>query len=357
MSDRTPMTRRSVLKTAGALGATAAVGRIAMPAVARGEEAVLRITTWGGKWGEIMKGEVLPAFEKEHKCKVEVDSAFPYYPKLLASPRSKPIYDVFHTNSNEQWAAVDQGLIEPHFDQRQVPNIVDVYPYAVSDKIVGVSIFTSAVGLAYRTDKLATAPLSWKDLWDAKYAGVRGSYVVPANALGQMLLMFCGKLYGGGYQDVDAGFKALERLKPVRQVDFTGTMEKILLAGEVTIGELHDSGVYRYNDQNPRPPLAFVAPTEGVFALEQVLAVTKGSDKKELGYAYVNYMLSPAIQRRLSEYVWYSPSNRKVTLGPEYQDKLLTTEAKVATLIQFDWKWYNARADEFNDRYNRLFRG
>lgn len=346
------MNRRSVLKAAGATAAT-----LAMPAIARADEPVLRITTWGGKWGEIMKGQVLPAFEKAFKCKVEVDSAFPFYPKLLASPRSKPIYDVFHTNSNEQWAALEQGLIEPKPDPKHVPHLADLYPYATSDKIVGVSIFTSAVGLAYRTDKITKPPVSWKDFWDPQYAGIRGSYVVPANSLGQMLLMFAGKLYGSGMQDMDAAFKAFEKLKPVRQVDFTGTMEKILLAGEVSIGELHDSGVYRYNDQNPRPPLAFVAPSEGVLALEQVLAVTQGSDKKELAYAYVNYMLAPDNQKQLAEAVWYSPSNRKVVLGSEYQEKLLTTEAKVASLVQFDWKWYNAHADEFNDRYNRLFRG
>jgi putative spermidine/putrescine transport system substrate-binding protein len=88
-----------------------------------------------------------------------------------------------------------------------------------------------------------------------------------------------------------------------------------------------------------------------------VLAITKGSDKKALANAYINYMLAPDNQKKLAEAVWYSPSNKKVVLGPEYQDKLLTTEAKVATLVQFDWKWYNARADEINDRYNRLFRG
>ena len=30
---------------------------------------------------------------------------------------------------------------------KEVPNIADVYPYAVSDKIVGVTIFTSAIGM------------------------------------------------------------------------------------------------------------------------------------------------------------------------------------------------------------------
>src|SRR5882762_8117386 len=136
-----------------------------------------------------MKGQVLPAFEKEHKCKVEVDSAFPYYPKLLASPRSKPIYDVFHANSNEQWAAAEAGLIEPKVDAKLVPNIADVYPYAVSDKIVGVSIFTSAIGLGMRADKGYTNVDSWKAFWDAQYEGVRGGYVIPVNSLGQAFLM------------------------------------------------------------------------------------------------------------------------------------------------------------------------
>jgi len=46
----------------------------------------------------------------------------------------------------------------------------------VSDKIVGVTIFTSAIGLGYRTDKGLTKPTSWKDLADPKLAGARGGY-------------------------------------------------------------------------------------------------------------------------------------------------------------------------------------
>ena len=84
-----------------------------------------------------MKSQLIPAFEKEFKCKVEVDSAFPFLPKLQASPRA-PVYDVLHTNSNEQWAA-HEGIVEAKIDAKQVPNIADVYPYAVSDKMVGVA--------------------------------------------------------------------------------------------------------------------------------------------------------------------------------------------------------------------------
>jgi putative spermidine/putrescine transport system substrate-binding protein len=344
-----PLSRRTLLT-----GATGTALALSSPYVASAEEPVLKISGWGGKWGTIMANEVGPAFEKEFKCKLQIDTAFPFLPKLQASSRSAPVYDVLHTNSNEQWAAVEMGLIEPKIDASKVPNIADVYPYAVSDKIVGVSIFTSAIGLGVRTDKGYGAISSWKDLWDAKYNGMRGGYVIPVNSLGQAFLMMSGALYGKGMTDLDAAYQAMEKLKPIKLVDFTGSMEKLFLSGEVGLGVIHDSGIYRY--EGDKQPIDFVTPSEGVLSLEQVLAITPGSKVKELANAYVNYMLSPPVQKLLAETVWYSPANKKVKLDAKYDAKLLTTPEKVAKLIQVDWKWYNARKDEIDSRVNRIFR-
>jgi putative spermidine/putrescine transport system substrate-binding protein len=347
----TRLSRRTALKVAAA----SAVASLAAPAILHAQVKTLKITTWGGKWGEIMKASVLPAFEKEFKCTVSADQAFPFLPKLQASQKNDPLYDVFHTNSNEQWKAVEEGIVVDKITTKDVPNVADVYPYAVSDKIVGVSIFTSAIGLGYRTDKGLAAPKSWKDLADRKLDGARGGYIIPVNSLGQAHLMMLGKVYGKGMQDIDAAYKALEQLKPIKMVDFTGQMEKMLLAGEVTMGVIHDSGVYRYDGQNQ--PVDFAIPSEGVLALEQVLNVTPGSKVKELAFAYIDFMLRPDIQKQLAEGVWYSPSNKKVKLDPRYDAKLFNTEAKVAQLIQPDWKWYNARKDEIDARVARLLRG
>ena len=347
---RLPLSRRSLLAASAALGA----GLIAAPRVARADAAVLNITGWGGKWGDVMSAELVPAFEKEFSCKLKTDTALPFLPKLQARSRSAPIYDVLHTNSNEQWAAVEMGLVEPKIDPKLVPNIADVYPYAVSDKIAGVCIFTSAIGLGMRTDKGYSGVSSWKELWDAKYNGVRGGYVIPVNSLGQAFVMMCGTLYGKGQTDLDAAYAALEKLKPIKLVDFTGAMEKMFLSGEVGLGVIHDSGIYRYDGQNQ--PIDFVTPSEGVLSLEQVLTVTPGSKVKELAHAYVNYMLRPEVQKRLAETVWYSPANRKVQLDGKYDAKLLTTPDKVAKLIQVDWKWYNEHKDAIDSRVARIFR-
>jgi putative spermidine/putrescine transport system substrate-binding protein len=164
-----------------------------------------------------------------------------------------------------------------------------------------------------------------------------------------------GKIYGKGLEDLDAAYKAFEQLKPIKLYDFTGQMEKALLSGEVTIGVLHDSGVFRYDGQNQ--PIEFAAPKEGVLSLEQVWTVTPGSKVKELAYAYIDFILRPDVQKPLAEAVWYSPANRKVKLAPKYDARLYNTEAKVAQLIQVDWKWYNERKDDIDARVNRLMRG
>lgn len=344
--------RRMVVRSAGALAAVAALGA---PAILRAETRTLKITTWGGKWGDIMKATVLPAFEKEFRCTVEADQAFPFVPKLQASPRNDPIYDVLHANSNEQWKCAVEGLVLDKLDAKSIPNLNDVYPYAISSSIVGVSIFTSAIGLGYRTDKGLTPPTSWNDLSDARLAGQRGGYLIPVNSLGQAHLMMLGKIYGNGLEDLDAAYKALEALKPIKLFDFTGQMEKALLSGEVIMGVIHDSGIYRYDGQNQ--PTEFVSPSEGVLALEQVLNVTPGSKVKELAYAYIDYMLRPEVQKTLAEGVWYSPSNTKVKLDAKYGARLFNTPERVAKLIQMPWKWYNERKDDIDARVARILRG
>ena len=85
--------------------------------------------------------------------------------------------------------------------------------------------------------------------------------------------------------------------------------------------------------------------------------MTLGSKVKDLAYAYIDYMLRPAVQKMLAEAVWYSPANKKVRLDAKYEAKLLTTEAKVATLIQPDWKWYNARKEDIDARVTRILKG
>jgi len=341
------LNRRTLLATSAAT--------LAAPGIVGAQAAnTLRISGWGGRWGELSRQELIPAFERQHNCRVEVDTAFPFVPKLMASPRGRPVYDVLHTNSNEQWSVFEQGLVERRPDLSKIPNAATIYPYAVSEDIVGICMFTSAIGLAWRRDRIQQGPTGWGDLWDARFAGQRGAYLIPANSLGQALFMMSGRVYGSGYRDLDAAFRAMERLRPIRLFDFTGGMENALLSSELSIGVLHDTAAYRHQD---RIPIEFTAPREGVIALEQVLSVTRGTQMTELAHAWINHMLSVEVQKRMAEDLWFSPVRRDVVLEERFRGKLLTTPEQVSGLIQMPWQWYNGQKERIDDRVNRIFRG
>ncbi|MCR8546915.1 ABC transporter substrate-binding protein [Salipiger sp. P9] len=342
--------RRRFLSSAAAAGAMT----LGSPLVLRAQNSELNITGWGGKWGEVFEATVGPMFEKEYNCKIVRDTSFPFVPKLQASSRRNPIYDVVHSNQNAQAAAVVMGLVEEKLDPTNIPNMAELYDYATSDTINGVCMFTSAIGMGYRKDLVKEVPTSWTDLWKEEYADKRGAYVIPINSLGQAFLTMAASIYGSGAKDLDAAYEALEKLKPIKLVDFTGAMEKMILSGEVELCVIHDSGVLRYYD-TPNEA-AFCAPKEGVLALEQVLNITPGTQKRELAEAYINFMLSPEIQKTMAEAVWYSPANKNVVLSDVYQERLLTTPEKVAQLKQVDWMWYNANKDAIDMRVNRIFR-
>src|SRR3954466_13977582 len=93
---RLPLNRRQFLATSAAAG----FGVLAAPHIARADAATLRITGWGCPRVQTMSSELIPAFEKEFKCKVETDSACQNVPKLQASLRSAPPKDVLEPKPN-----------------------------------------------------------------------------------------------------------------------------------------------------------------------------------------------------------------------------------------------------------------
>ena len=344
------VSRRTVIKGAAAAAASATV---AMPYVARAQTPVLKIAGWGGDWDVLFKESVVPSFEAAHGCTVEIDTGWPFMPKLLSSSPNDPVYDVLLANPHDHWKSLDAGFSEDTPTVDQVPNLADIFDFAKRDELVGVTFLNSAVGLGFRSDLVEASPTAWADMFDEAYAGRRGSYVMQ-NTLGAGFFLMLGQMYGSGFTDMEAMFAAVERLKPLKLVDFTGAMEQLMLSGEVAIGVIHDADILKYEGD---APLGFVYPEEGAVALEQTYSVMRGSGVKELAYAWIDHVLSPDIQKVLVEDLWLAPVNTTTDLAPEYRDGLFIGEDEVASLVTPDWKWYNQNFDRLNDTYNRILAG
>ena len=171
----------------------------------------------------------------------------------------------------------------------KVPNLDHVAPNLRIKEGSGVLALVGPIGLAYRTDKIKTPPKAWKDLWTVpEYKGKLGIYNI-VNSAGQMFVTLTSKLWTGGDKDIDTAYKKIAELKPFKQTDFSGDMEKLLVQGEVLIGILDMPAAVRLKKSGA--PIGWVGPAEGLIMFEQDVAVTAGSKNKAAAFTYVNWML------------------------------------------------------------------
>jgi putative spermidine/putrescine transport system substrate-binding protein len=321
----------------------------------------LVVTSYGPPWQDFLQKEIIPGFERETGARVELSVGLSrdWVAKMRVAGKDNPPFDVVIANS--VWVSAVRK--EGHFARLtldKVPNLRDVWPELRNKDDVGVLSLVGPLGIAYRTDLVARAPKRWTDLWNTDYKGKLGIYSIN-NSAAPMFLMLTAKLFSGNEKNMDVAFQKVKELftslGPVRQSDFSGDMEKLLISGEVQVGILDAPAASRLRKQGA--PLAWVFPLEGVFMFEQDTNVTEGSKNKDLAMRFVNYFISPAVQEKWSAGFYWTPANRKVKIaGALAQDIPVHTQAQIRQIFKWDWDWINTGArEQMIQRWNREILG
>jgi putative spermidine/putrescine transport system substrate-binding protein len=342
--------RRRFLGTTLAGGAAlAALGPRPVPA--QGVQGTITVTSYGGAWEQFMRGTVVPGFEKEHpgtKVELAIGLSKDWVAKLKAAGKDNAPYDVVITN--EVWAAPLRA--EGYYAKlTAVPNLKDVAPNLRIKDDTGVLSLVGPIGLAYRTDKIKTPPKAWKDLWtNPEYKGKIGIYNI-INSAGQMTICLTSKIWTGGDKDIDTAYKKIAELKPFKQTDFSGDMEKLLIQGEVLVGILDMPAAVRL--KRGGAPIGWVAPAEGLIMFEQDTSVTAGSKNKAAAFAFVNYMLKRETQESWLRNQYYLPANTQVKIPDDLKAILPVSTDYIPKILQWDWLWINEQKAKLIDRWNR----
>jgi putative spermidine/putrescine transport system substrate-binding protein len=343
--------RRRFLKGVLAAGAVASA-----PAAAGASSHIggtITVTSYGGPWEKFMRSTIVPGFEKAHpgaKIDLAIGLSKDWVAKLKAAGKDNSPYDVVITN--EVWAAPLRA--EGYYTKLpsdKVPNLKDVRPNLKIKDDMGVLSLVGPIGLAYRTDKIKTAPKSWKDLWTVpEYKGKIGIYNI-VNSAGQMFIALTSKIWTGGDKDIDTAYKKIAELKPFKQTDFSGDMEKLLVQGEVQIGILDMPAAIRLKRDGA--PVAWAAPSEGLIMFEQDTSVTLGSKNKPTAFAFVNYMLQKETQDTWLRNFFYLPANAQVTIPDDLKAVIPVTMADIPKIHQWDWLWISDQKAKLVDRWNK----
>jgi len=213
--------RRRFLKTSG--GALAAT--LAMPHIARAQDNVLYINSWGGPWLDAAKANLFDPFTAETGIRIEVVSPVSF--AKLAAQVQTGIYefDVTTLGGGELLRANEAGIIEA---------LDEPYPGGLFENGVGSHSFATV--MAWRTDTVPGTPQSWADFWDVeKFPGGRSLQRYAARVLPLALLaegVPMDQLYP---LDIDRAFASLDRIKDHITVWWTAGAQstQLLRDGEV----------------------------------------------------------------------------------------------------------------------------
>lgn len=333
-----------ILATTALAGATSA----------HAQQKTMFVAAFGGSYEQVMRREIIPAFEKQASVKIEyvAGNSTDTLAKLQAQRGNQQI-DVAIFDDGPAYQAVALGFCGTLSDGPVYKDVAPVMKFS-SNKAVGLGFV--ATGLFYNTKVFAEnkwpAPTSWNDLKNKQY-GKR--IVTPPinNTYGLHALIAVAKLNGGGEANIDPGFKVFkDEINPniVAYEPSPAKMAELFQNGQAVLGVWGSGRVKALADTGF--PVEFVYPKEGGYALGSGACPIEGSKNAAEANAFIQFMLSPAIQRVMAVGTGNGPANMTVTLTPEEQKGVPYGEnAKLLRAV--DWEVANTKREEWTKRWNR----
>ncbi len=358
MTDKTIiMKRRSFL--------TVTAATLATPyfyTAASAQDRTMYVGVYNSAQGGLIKKEVIPAFEKEYKCRVlTTEGATLANIATLRATRENPQYSVMSMDDVGVPQAKEEGLIE-QLPADEIPNLKNVYSRYLFEDNFGVGFAISIAGLFY--NPTTGKPFeSYEQMFDKKYAR-RMLLNTPKNTQSVLMLMVAAALSTGkplkeAQYDTDAGWAKLADLKPNVLSIYDAEAQTMMVAqGQADFGGIeYSKAVYPHTKKGV--PLDMTFPKEGAFTGINSIALVKGGPHRDLALAYINRILDPGVQKMLSEATLSAPSVKGIEFSEETAKFLAYPEAKMESLNLFtpDWKYIIPRRAQWLEKYNQTFNG
>ena len=337
---------------------------IARPLIAAALTALLAVPTahaqqkftiagYGGSYEDMMRKEIIPAWEKKTGTRVEyvAGNSTDNIARMQAQRANQEV-DVAIVDDGPMYQAVALGLCA---DLKSV-KYDDLYPVANMNTGKSATLGVVATGLVYNkkyyADNKLTPPSSWNDLKDPKF---RKKLVIPPlnNSYGLHTVVMLARMNGGGEKNIDPGFKVMKDDIAPNVLAFEpqpGKMTELFQSGQAVVAIWGSGRVKAFQDTGF--PVEFVYPKEGAIALGISICPVAKPNASPLAQEFITWMLTPEMQAVHAKGAGSGPVNKKTQLTPEVARGLPYGDA-VAKLITIDWETVNTNRTAWNNRWTR----
>ena len=351
----TKIARRTVLGAAAALATPFVIGRHS-----RAAERSITVGIYTGKQGEHVRKTIIPAFEAKHNCKVYTTLGVTLEQiAALRATRNNPRYSVMFVDDVGVAMGKNEGLMEK-LPVDEIPNMKRLLKRFVFYDGYGAGFAMSTASLAYATQ--TTKPLeTYAELWDPKF---RQRFLMETPKATQSIYLLIaavtlatGKPYAQAQYLLDQAWPKMEALKP-NVLSIFQNEEAItqMIQGQADVaGLFYSKSVNPYNAKGA--PVAMCYPREGTFAGINTCTLVKNAPDRELGIAFINWMLDPGVQQGLAEATLAAPTISGLEFKPDVAKYIAYPESKMDEMGIFspDWNFINPLRPKLVEKYNEVF--
>jgi len=313
----------------------------------------MTFTSYGGGFQDGQEAAFVEPFEERSGAKVLTDE-----PTDLAKIKAQVDSD------NVLWDVVDSGaddvaahcgtLFEPlDYDIIDVSHLPEVTP----KHRCYVPTLSYAYGMFYDADTYKNNPPDgWEDFFDPEqYPGTRAieGRTTPTSGALEAALLADGVAEEDLYPlDLERALSVYDKIKDHAIYWETGAQQtQIAEAGEADMVFAWSGRIYEANQNGAN----FKPVWEGAIALNDVLAVVKGSPNKDAAMAFINFSLGAQQQAAMAERTSYSPvhTQAKPDFDATAQQFNTTRPEVIDDLVQVDIPYWGKHQDEITTAWTR----
>ena len=348
--------RRGLGKTAAAALATPAI--LTPRAWAEGKSIYVGIYT--AQQGEYVRKQIVPKFEADYKCRVFTTEGVTLSQiAALRATRTNPKYSVMFMDDIGIDLAKKEGLLDP-LPVDKLPNLERVYKRFLFGEGYGAPFAISTGGLYYNPQSDPKIK-SYGDLWEDRFRK-RVLMITPKFTQSIYMLVATASLVTGkplkeAQYVLDTAWDKMAALKPNILTVYEAPATVMMVAqGQADVGAIeYSKNIYPYTVAGA--PIDMVFPKEGTFAGINCLSFVKGAPEPELGAAFINRMLDPAVQQGLSEATLTAPSISGLNFKPDVAKYIAYPDTKMTDMGLFacDWAYINPIRPSLLEKYNQTW--
>jgi spermidine/putrescine transport system substrate-binding protein len=288
--------------------ALALVAALLAPAACGKARTVLSVYTWS----DYIKPELVRRFEREHACRVVIDtfeSNEAMYAKLKAGASG---YDLLTPSSYMVSLMQVQGLLR-RLDKGLLPNLVHVDPDYLKMAIDGamdhsVPYMITNTGIAYLEGRVKDVVPSWRMFGRTDLRGRMTMFNDMRETIGAALKCLGHSINSTSEADLaEAEALLLEWKKNLAKFD--NEQYKIGLAsGEFLLVHAWSGDIFQVRKENP--DVRFFVPEEGTIISCDDLVVPADARQAALAHAFINFLQDPAVAAENTAFIYYLCPNK-----------------------------------------------